>query len=72
MPVGTFEGRTALVTGGTDGIGREVARALARKGVKTIIVGRDQEKGQAAEKELGRCFLKRCSSFRCRRSEFSE
>jgi len=55
MPVGVFEGRTALVTGGTDGIGREVARGLARRGVKTIIVGRDLAKGRAAEKELRAC-----------------
>jgi NAD(P)-dependent dehydrogenase (short-subunit alcohol dehydrogenase family) len=55
MPVGAFEERTALVTGGTDGIGREVARALARRGVKTFIVGRDQRKGQAAETELRTC-----------------
>jgi NAD(P)-dependent dehydrogenase (short-subunit alcohol dehydrogenase family) len=55
MPVGVFEGRTALVTGGTDGIGREVARGLARHGVKTIIVGRDQQKGRAVENELRKC-----------------
>jgi len=44
--------KAALVTGGTDGIGKEVARALAHDGVKTIIVGRDRRKGQVAEKEL--------------------
>jgi len=55
MPTGVLEGRTALVTGGTDGIGREVARGLARRGVKTIIVGRDLAKGRAAEKELRAC-----------------
>src|SRR5215475_6316979 len=55
MPVGVFEGRTAVVTGGTDGIGREVARGLARRGLKTIIVGRDLAKGRAAEKELRAC-----------------
>jgi NAD(P)-dependent dehydrogenase (short-subunit alcohol dehydrogenase family) len=52
MPYTAYEERTALVTGGTDGIGREVARTLARRGVKTIIVGRDQQKGQAVETEL--------------------
>src|SRR5215468_8682954 len=44
--------QTALVTGGTDGIGHEVARALAQRGIKTIIVGRDRQKGEAAEKQL--------------------
>lgn len=38
-------GKTALVTGGTDGIGREVACGLARAGHSVIIVGRDAAKG---------------------------
>jgi retinol dehydrogenase-12 len=34
-------GSTALVTGGTSGIGQETARGLARLGAKVIIIGRD-------------------------------
>jgi NAD(P)-dependent dehydrogenase (short-subunit alcohol dehydrogenase family) len=45
-------GRTALVTGGTDGIGKEVARGLARLGVRVLIVGRDPDKGARAEQDL--------------------
>ncbi|HEY6866008.1 MAG TPA: SDR family NAD(P)-dependent oxidoreductase [Candidatus Eisenbacteria bacterium] len=44
--------RRALVTGGTDGIGKEAARALARTGHEVVIVGRDVEKGRRAEDEL--------------------
>src|SRR5215831_3976018 len=33
-------GRTALVTGGSKGIGLETARALAREGVKVLICAR--------------------------------
>lgn len=37
--------RVALVTGGTDGIGRAVALRLARGGDRVIFVGRDEERG---------------------------
>ena len=44
--------KCAVVTGGTDGIGKEIARGLARRGVRVIIVGRDHEKGARAAREL--------------------
>lgn len=44
--------RTALVTGGSDGIGKEIARALAQLGARLIIVGRDPDKGTRAEREI--------------------
>jgi short-subunit dehydrogenase len=37
--------KNAVVTGGTDGIGREIAQGLARAGHRLILVGRDAEKG---------------------------
>ena len=43
-----FEGRGALVTGGTDGMGLMVARQLAAEGARLVICGRDQAKGEAA------------------------
>jgi NAD(P)-dependent dehydrogenase (short-subunit alcohol dehydrogenase family) len=42
----------ALVTGGTDGIGKEIARGLAREGVDLVIVGRDAQKGERAAQDL--------------------
>ncbi|MDX1663753.1 MAG: SDR family NAD(P)-dependent oxidoreductase [Candidatus Promineifilaceae bacterium] len=50
----TVDGKRALITGGTDGIGKEVARGLARQGGEVIIAGRNKEKGRAAAAELNR------------------
>jgi len=44
--------RTALVTGGTDGVGKEIARGLASQGLQVILVGRNHAKGAAAERHL--------------------
>ena len=40
--------RKALVTGSSDGIGRETAQQLARAGVEVIVHGRNQARAQAA------------------------
>jgi 3-oxoacyl-[acyl-carrier protein] reductase len=39
-----LEGRTALVTGSTSGIGAGIARALAREGAIVVVHGRSQER----------------------------
>ena len=38
-------GKTALVTGSTDGVGREVARRLGRNGWRVLVHGRDRGRG---------------------------
>jgi NAD(P)-dependent dehydrogenase (short-subunit alcohol dehydrogenase family) len=45
-------GRSVLVTGGTTGIGKETARALAAAGASVVVTARSAEKGAAAEAEL--------------------
>ncbi len=42
----TLAGRIALVTGSTDGLGREVALRLADRGAHVIVHGRDAERGR--------------------------
>src|SRR5258706_2156943 len=46
-------GKTALVTGATDGVGRLVAEALARDGARVLIHGRNPERGAAVLAALG-------------------
>jgi NAD(P)-dependent dehydrogenase (short-subunit alcohol dehydrogenase family) len=45
--------RTALISGGNRGIGREVARQLAELGYRVVIGSRDLGKGDEAAQELG-------------------
>ena len=47
-----IQGRTALVTGASMGIGRGIAIALAREGVKLAVVARRRNLLEALEKEL--------------------
>jgi NAD(P)-dependent dehydrogenase (short-subunit alcohol dehydrogenase family) len=44
--------RIALVTGSTDGLGREVARRLAAEGAHVIVHGRNVERGTAVVAEI--------------------
>ena len=47
-----MEGKLCLITGATDGIGKETAKCLAEYNAQVILVGRDQKKGGAVRKEL--------------------
>ncbi|HYY01235.1 MAG TPA: SDR family NAD(P)-dependent oxidoreductase, partial [Mycobacterium sp.] len=48
-----FTGMTALVTGGTSGVGRATAAALAASGASVIITGRDETRGKSVVTEIG-------------------
>ncbi|MEV4735771.1 MULTISPECIES: SDR family NAD(P)-dependent oxidoreductase [unclassified Microbacterium] len=48
----SLRGRTAVVTGGSSGIGRGIATALARAGASTVIVARGEERIAQTVKEL--------------------
>jgi 3-oxoacyl-[acyl-carrier protein] reductase len=45
-------GRTVLVTGGTRGIGKGIARVFARSGANVVVTGRNADVGEACAEEL--------------------
>jgi NAD(P)-dependent dehydrogenase (short-subunit alcohol dehydrogenase family) len=47
-----FAGRTAVITGGTSGVGRDTALLLARTGAQVVITGRDVARGHAVVDEI--------------------
>jgi NAD(P)-dependent dehydrogenase (short-subunit alcohol dehydrogenase family) len=50
---GALEGKVAIVTGGSRGIGKGIAAALARAGAKVMITSRNLESCEAAAREIG-------------------
>jgi NAD(P)-dependent dehydrogenase (short-subunit alcohol dehydrogenase family) len=48
----SYSGKTVLITGSTDGLGRELARALAADGAHVIVHGRNTERGMALVDEI--------------------
>ena len=51
--MGQLKGRTAIVTGAGEGIGRSVARAFASEGAQVLVAEIDERLGRDAAAELG-------------------
>jgi len=51
--MGSLEGKRALVTGGTTGLGLAIADRFRREGADVVITGRDLDLGERAERVLG-------------------
>ena len=48
-----LEGKVAIVTGSSKGIGEGVARVFSREGAKVVVVSRNREEGERMARELG-------------------
>ena len=53
-PVADINGKLAVVTGATGGLGYETALALARAGAEVLVTGRNAEKGRTAIESIKR------------------
>ncbi len=52
MANNSMQGKTCLITGATNGIGKETALSLAQMGARIVVVGRNRQKSEAVVAEI--------------------
>jgi len=62
--MGKLDGKIALITGATSGIGAATAKLFAQEGAEVILIGRDATRGQSIQNEIelsgGQAYFMEC------------
>jgi NAD(P)-dependent dehydrogenase (short-subunit alcohol dehydrogenase family) len=53
-----LDGKVAIVTGGTSGIGEKVVELFVAEGARVVVAARREDEGRALEKRLGVRFIR--------------
>lgn len=56
--MGALDGKVAIVTGGSSGIGERIVELFVEQGAKVVVAARRQQEGAALEKRLGARFIR--------------
>ena len=67
-----LNGKTALVTGGSEGIGKGITLALAKEGVDVAICARRKDVLEATASEIARALVRRALEAEPRAGRFSK